>query len=145
MRVLVCGSRDWTDEAMVSTVLDGLYVMTDVEHGITGVAEFVVIEGGAKGADGCAKWWAEQSPLHSHNERPGDVRFEHLVFPADWATHGKAAGAIRNRAMLTEGKPDLVVAFKDGFNPAPNARGGTEHMARIARNAGITVWLMAHG
>ena len=30
----------------------------------------------------------------------------------DWATHGRAAGPIRNQAMLQEGKPDVVVAFE---------------------------------
>jgi hypothetical protein len=36
------------------------------------------------------------------------------TFPADWERHGRAAGPIRNRQMLEEGKPDLVVAFLDG-------------------------------
>ena len=53
------------------------------------------------------------------------------VFQADWAGLGRKAGPIRNKLMLDEGKPDLVVAFPGGR--------GTAHMTRIARGAGIEV------
>lgn len=55
------------------------------------------------------------------------------VFPADWETHGRAAGHIRNRQMLVEGKPDIVVAFAGGR--------GTQNMINQARKAGVTVFL----
>ena len=32
-------------------------------------------------------------------------------YPADWDRHGRQAGVIRNRQMITEGNPNLVVAF----------------------------------
>lgn len=61
----------------------------------------------------------------NHRHRP--VR----AFPADWHRDGKAAGPIRNRRMLLEGMPDLVVAFPGGR--------GTADMVRRARAAGIEV------
>jgi hypothetical protein len=144
VRVLVCGSRDWTDDRMICAVLDGLWCEVEIGHLVAEMATFTLIEGGAKGADAIAKWWADSAPAHGYNERGDDEpHFEHLSFPADWVTHGRAAGPIRNRQMLTEGKPDLVIAFKDGLDLA-SGRGGTEHMVKIAKDAGIEVWVMSH-
>jgi UDP-N-acetylmuramoylalanine-D-glutamate ligase len=53
------------------------------------------------------------------------------TYEADWDTHGKAAGPIRNKRMLDEGKPDLVVAFPGGR--------GTANMISQARKAGVEV------
>ncbi len=55
------------------------------------------------------------------------------VFKADWSKHGKAAGPIRNRRMLEEGKPDLVIALQGGK--------GTASMIALAREAGVRVLL----
>jgi hypothetical protein len=130
---------------MILALLDGLWQDVEVAHGTVGDCSLTLIEGGAKGADAIAKWWAEQSPMHGYNERGDDEpRFEHLSFPADWQTHGRAAEPIRNRRMLTEGRPNLVIAFKDGLDLA-SGRGETEHMCKIAKNAGIEVWTMNHG
>lgn len=52
-------------------------------------------------------------------------------FPANWDAHGRAAGAIRNKQMLLEGKPDLVIAFPGGR--------GTADMVRRAQEAGVVV------
>ncbi len=108
---------------MIVTVLDGI----ESRDGEVPV----IIEGGAKGADKIAGKWAQD--------------YAHECYPADWDRYGKAAGPIRNGQMLTNGKPDLVIAFKDGFDPSPDAKGGTEHMVRLARNAEIPVWIMSHG
>jgi len=53
------------------------------------------------------------------------------VFLANWRTHGKAAGPIRNQQMLDEGRPHLVVAFPGGT--------GTADMVRRAKAAGVPV------
>lgn len=78
-----------------------------------------VIEGGASGADMLGRCWAEMHHVKS------------VTVPADWATHGKAAGPIRNRRMLTDFKPDLVVAFPGGR--------GTANMIHQAERAGVRV------
>lgn len=81
--------------------------------------DVTIISGGATGTDSAAIDWAVVNWCH----------FEE--YPADWKKHGKAAGWIRNKQMLIEGKPDLVVAFPGGR--------GTAHMKKIAREAGIEV------
>jgi hypothetical protein len=130
MRVLVCGSRDWTDSDMIWAELDELH-STHLEYGVlAGDEEFVVIHGAARGADNIAALWA--------STRDVDV----LAFPADWATYGKSAGPRRNHHMLIAGRPELVLAFKDNFGARTN--GGTEHMVRIARDAGILVSILSH-
>lgn len=119
MRVLVCGSRTWRHaeviEARLSTLADEC-----VARGET----LTVIEGGARGADFIAGRWAKYV---------SDVLW--IQFPADWVTHGKAAGPIRNQRMLTDGKPDLVLAYTD----KPLKGTGTADMVRRARKAGLPV------
>jgi len=110
MRVLVCGGRAFVDQALLEEVLDRLHharVFT------------VLIEGDARGADRMAGAWAEAQGI------------AHEVFRADWDGLGAKAGPIRNRQMLEQGRPDLVVAFP--------GRSGTGHMKRIAQAAGIEV------
>jgi len=115
MRVLVCGGRDYgigkPDEwVSMFRVLAGNHE----RHYFT-----AIIEGGAPGADAGARTFGEQNGIPV------------LTFNADWKTHGKAAGPIRNQRMINEGKPDLVIAFPGGK--------GTADMVRRARAAGIEV------
>jgi hypothetical protein len=83
--------------------------------------DFTLIHGSAKGADTIAHEWALPTSC--------DI----VEFPADWTTHGKSAGPIRNKEMLDYG-PDLVVAFVD--KPLHESR-GTNNMVTIARKAGV--------
>jgi hypothetical protein len=53
------------------------------------------------------------------------------TFFAAWHEHGRGAGPIRNRQMLEEGRPDLVVAFPGGH--------GTAGMIKLALKAGVPV------
>jgi len=111
MRVLVCGGRDYTDRAKVWRVLDALKAQVKKE-GDT----IILIEGKCRtGADKHAGDWAVCNlPVQ-----------QHLQFPADWTTYGNSAGPIRNRQMLEQGKPDLVIAF--------GGRNGTDHMVAISK------------
>lgn len=52
-------------------------------------------------------------------------------YPADWKKYGKSAGYIRNKQMLVEGNPDLVIAFPGGK--------GTANMVKLTREAGVEV------
>ncbi len=56
-------------------------------------------EGEAEGADTLGRMWAE----------PNDIPSLRLL--ADWDEHSMAAGPIRNKQMLVEGRPGLIVAF----------------------------------
>lgn len=120
MKVLVCGSRSWDDEGLVWLVLDGLWDM----HG----KNLVLIEGGAGGADRGAANWARRSGVPCEE------------YAAYWKEHGKAAGPLRNRQMLNEGKPELVLAFSE--HPITP---GTQDMINRAKHVGLTVWVVSHG
>ena len=109
MKVLVCGGRDFDDAMTLGSWLGGV-------HNKAGIT--LLIEGGARGADFMARKFAEWQKI--------PVK----TFKADWAL-GKKAGPIRNRKMLEEGKPDLVVAFQGGA--------GTANMIKQARDAGVRV------
>jgi hypothetical protein len=111
VRVLVCGGRDYDDKDYVFRQLDRLHAAKGVE---------CIIHGNARGADSLAKLWAITRGI------------PHLPYPADWNTHGKSAGPIRNREMLADSKPDGVVAFPGGK--------GTSDMVTISRAAGVKVW-----
>ena len=115
IRVLVCGGRDFADQ-------DRLYNTLDAIHGQYTID--VLIEGEAKGADTLARKWAEAEGI--------------LVakFPAQWKQYGVSAGPIRNKQMLDEGKPDLVVAFPSGRLSESK---GTLNMVKQAQKAGLRV------
>lgn len=139
MRVLICGGRNFghlnrlpdgnpnREDAKAREyrfALDWLvtefsdYLM-DPEGPPNKYGQLLIIHGNAFGADRIAKDFAAVEWLE---EEP---------YPADWGTHGKKAGILRNIQMLEEGKPDLVVAFPGGR--------GTAHMVRIAKKAGVPV------
>jgi len=111
MRVLVCGSRTFSNRALMDKHLSKL----NLKPGD------VVIEGEARGADLMARGWAEDH----------DISVED--YPADWKKYGRRAGSVRNKQMLVEGKPDLVIAFFAGPEKSP----GTSNMVRQSREAGI--------
>ena len=115
MRVLICGSRKWTAEGPVREFVAAL------PEGC------VVIEGAARGADRIA--------AHAARDRGLEVE----AYPADWARFGpKAAGPIRNRAMLTQGHPEQVWAFCDDLAGSR----GTKDMVEAGLAAGLPVWVV---
>lgn len=115
--VLVCGGRDYGDRRRVFMVMD--MILGDWRAAGHADSALMIVHGGARGADALADAWARSRGI--------TVRPE----PADWNEHGKAAGVIRNAAMLRDYEPALVVAFKGG--------NGTAHMMKIARAAGVKV------
>ncbi len=109
MRVIVTGGRGYADYRKVFSELEKL-----PREGL------VIIQGGAFGADFWAKHWAHDKSVHC------------LEFKANWAL-GPVAGHWRNRRMLVEGKPDLVLAF-----PTPGAENkGTNDMINQAERAAV--------
>lgn len=87
MRVLVCGSRKWSDKQRIQDELRKLPIGT------------VIIEGGARGADELAAKVAKE------------LGFKVKEYSANWERYGRAAGPIRNKQMLDGGKPDIIYAF----------------------------------
>jgi hypothetical protein len=59
---------------------------------------------------------------------------------AQWGRYGRAAGPRRNAQMLSEGRPDRVVAFHDHLS----ASVGTAHMLELARRAGLPSEVRCH-
>ena len=43
-------------------------------------------------------------------------------FPAQWSKYGRAAGPLRNTQMLSEGNPDIVLAFHDNIKRSRGTR-----------------------
>jgi hypothetical protein len=142
MRVLVCGDRNWDDSHVIDEILQGIYDLHSIGYLVTHVQHMTVIEGGAKGADRAAADWANTTGPH-----PGDTSLVdpdhcaviHEQYPADWDRYRKAAGPIRNKQMLYEGKPDAVWAFHDHL---ANSK-GTKDMVTRAKKAGIPVYVVS--
>lgn len=132
MRVLVTGDRHWRDQRRTIEVLDAIHA----EKPIT-----LLIEGCAAGADQLAG--DHRYPQLSVDDpwgEPGWAWVRHIPpahYPADWNRYGRAAGPIRNRQMLVEGQPDLVVAFHNSLATSK----GTRNMVEQARKAGVPVRL----
>jgi hypothetical protein len=112
-RVLVTGSRTWTDAGKLEEQL-GIALMTHR-------GRMVLVSGACPtGADRLAEEWAERN----------DVPVER--YPADWDGQGKSAGFARNQAMVAT-FPDIVLSFNRGESK------GTEHCTAAAEAAGLKV------
>ena len=107
MRIGVTGGRDFGD---------GLLLDAAMRNHVS--REDRLIHGDARGADRMAALWCEVNgvAVESH--------------PALWDRHGKAAGFIRNQAMVASGL-DKLLAFPGGR--------GTADMVNRARKAGVEV------
>ena len=103
MFVAIVGSRNYHDLDRVREFVRKLPAGT------------VVVSGGARGVDRIAVAEAKRCNL------------EVLVYPADWATHGRSAGFKRNQQIVDAA--DLIIAFWDGNSP------GTQHTIRLAKKA----------
>ena len=89
MRLLIAGGRDFDDYERVRRVCEPF-----LSH------ELEIVQGGARGADALGSRFAEE---HQIPEKQ---------FDADWATHGRAAGILRNLEMAKYAT--VLVAFWDG-------------------------------
>lgn len=116
LRVLVCGQRTYTRYEAV------LAVVKTFQPGS------VIIHGAARGADMLADRAAHECGL------------EVLPFLADWKQLGRSAGVLRNRRMLLDGKPELIVAFyRKGGRLVSR---GTNHMVALAEQQGLPVLIL---
>lgn len=103
-RVLVFGSRHLNTLAAVGFVrglLEGPFRAT------------VVIHGAGDGIDTCADYAAAKLGIPTE------------PYPADWLTHRRAAGPIRNSQMITEGRPERGLCV----HTDPNLGRGSSDMA----------------
>ena len=115
-RILVTGSRDWSDSMSLSKAL-ALEVVPAIEKGL----DVVVIHGDCPtGADAITQEVCDANNVPTERH------------PADWATYGRSAGPVRNKYMVDLGA-DVCLAF-----PLLNSR-GTLNCMRLAEQAGIPV------
>lgn len=108
MKILICGSRNWTDREAIFEVIHNHMNAGDI-----------LIAGAARGADKIAE----------------EIAGEHKgifveSYPAQWGRFGKRAGYVRNIEMLNQ-NPDIVYAFPLGKSV------GTWHTINEARKRGI--------
>ncbi|OKA03367.1 SLOG family protein [Amycolatopsis regifaucium] len=109
-RVLVTGSRTWTDTTMIRDALAKIWQWRPDTVLVTGACP----RGADKLAEECWTHWGGQ--------------IEQWL--ADWDRHGRAAGLRRNEHMVNAGA-DYCLAFIHD-----NSRGAT-HCAEAAQRAGI--------
>ena len=110
MKTIIAGGRDIHDYQLV------LDAIKESQFGIS-----TVVSGGAKGVDALGERYAESMNLALN------------VFEADWATHGRAAGPIRNRKMAENA--EALIAVWDGKSR------GTKNMIETARKLGLMVYV----
>ena len=109
MKVIIAGGRDISFNS--SDMLDKITAQ------MPSITE--VVCGGAQGVDHHGKYWA------IHNNIPVKE------FPADWQTHGKAAGPIRNRQMAEYA--DALILIWDGKSR------GSKNMMANAKTQGLQI------
>jgi hypothetical protein len=109
MRLIIAGGRDYKpNDEDYCRVWDICIEIKATE----------IVSGGASGADR----WGEE--FAKENEMPL------TIIPADWKTHGRAAGPMRNQYMAEYA--DAVVLFPGGR--------GTESMHKCATREGIRIF-----
>ncbi len=111
-RLAIVGSRTFEDYAYLKAWLERF----SDRHPILSI-----VSGGARGADSLASYYAKTHAIPM------------VVYKADWATHGKAAGFLRNSKIVEY--CTMMVAFWDGKS------NGTKDSISKARAAGRTVWI----
>lgn len=116
IRILATGSRDWTDRRTARRAL------ADAGHMLGAhPQEVTVVHGGCPtGLD----------KIIDEVAREFGCRVEKVE--ADWKTHGKAAGPLRNQEMVDRGA-DVCLGFPLGVSS------GTRDCMRRAAQAGIPV------
>lgn len=133
-RVLITGSRDWTNDALI---------YADLEHQLAFAhsvgAVLVVVHGNnLRGADAAAARWARwakprgvvEEPVDADWERDCDTECRHAPRRrADGSTFCPAAGVLRNQVMVDRGAA-VCLAY-------PLRGPGTRDCMSRAENAGI--------
>jgi hypothetical protein len=105
MKLIIAGSREFTDYKLLTETLKAEGLSTDTVD--------TVVSGCAHGADKLGEKWAVSYGIPIAR------------FHADWDSHGKRAGFIRNGEMAEYA--DACIVFWNGTSK------GTKHMIDIAK------------
>ena len=117
-RVIIAGGRDFDDYDRLEQECD--YKLSNLSK----THRIIIVSGGARGADTLALIYA--------NNRGYDTQ----IMMADWDTHGKSAGYVRNTEMA--GVATHCFAFWD------NTSRGTKHMIDTARKVNLPVHVVSY-
>lgn len=117
-RVIIAGGRDFNDYPLLKAKCDNILADKTATHRI------IVVSGAAKGADSLGEQYAREKGYTVER------------YPADWNTHGRAAGPIRNAQMANSA--DALIAFWDGQSK------GTKSMINIAKTKGLGVRVISY-
>lgn len=112
-RVIIAGGRDFNDYDLLKEKVDHLLSLKSETQ------QIVVVSGHASGADTLGERYAEEKGYSCE------------LHPADWKTHGRAAGPIRNAEMAEVA--DALIAFWDGQSR------GTKSMIELAKKKNLKV------
>ena len=110
-RLVIAGSRDFNDYALLSKAVDK-HLSDKVDD-----AKIIIISGTAPGADQLGERYAKEKG------------YKLECYPADWGHYGKAAGPVRNMNMANVA--DGVIVFWDGESS------GTKNMIETAKAKNI--------
>ena len=105
-KVIIAGSRDFNNYEHLKERCD-YWLGTELK------IDLQILSGTASGADKLGERYA--------SERGYKV----IKFPADWETHGKKAGYLRNKEMAKVA--DILICFWDGESK------GSKHMIDLAK------------
>lgn len=108
MRVLICAGRHYTDSRRCRQVLEAFQRLHPVR---------VVIHGGSQFLGAQIEDWARE------------IGADLVRYPPNWQLHGKHAERLRNRFMLADSRPDIVLALPGGDD--------TEELLAQTRTQGI--------
>lgn len=117
-RVIIAGGRDFNDYPLLKAKCDNILADKTATHRI------IVVSGAAKGADSLGEQYAREKGYTVER------------YPADWNTHGRAAGPIRNAQMANSA--DALIAFWNGQSK------GTKSMINIAKTKGLGVRVISY-
>jgi hypothetical protein len=110
MKTIIAGGRNISQiKYVVEAVNKAPWLITEVVSGM------------AKGVDSLGEQWAKRSVVPVKQ------------FPADWDTHGKKAGILRNVDMGNYA--EALIAIWDGKSR------GTKHMIDYANSKGLNVYV----
>lgn len=119
VRIIVAGGRDFTNYPLLARELDKYIEELSPVYRKT----VEIVSGGCRGADKLGEGYSD-------NNKISLVRF-----PADWDTHGKKAGYLRNREMAEYAAEGIGVLFLfwDGKSR------GSKNMLELAQRYGLEV------
>ena len=134
VEVIIAGSRDFNDYDYLEKSCHKIFYVLAKEYNILtnnikkDISNMKIVSGTARGADSLGEQFAKKYNIKTKR------------FPADWNTHGKSAGYIRNKRMaeyaVTDESTGILIAFWDGKSK------GTQHMINLARKNNLITFVV---